>query len=641
MTRWLIWAGVEPRFDGLRTNQRFRELLGRMGIDPAQGYLPPTTETRTFPQATPVGPAPTVHKRRWPIYTAVALIILFAMVVAVKLGRSPSSPAFDRISIVKLTANGNAIAAGLSPDGKYIAYTLDEGGKQGIWIRQTGVSASVRISAPADEQYRGLTFSRDGTLLYYVAYPRNDILHGALYQVPVLGGPSKKLIDNVESPIALSPDGRRAAFIRNNQANGRDDLIIASLDDGREWTLASRHQPESFALASVPAWSPDGSVIITGVGSTDSRGAFVNLVAVQVKNGSQKLFSTERWQFVESMQWLASGSALLMVGQDMESTFQQLWRVPARGRPRRITSDLNEYIGLSATADSSRLTTVQFQVLSNIWIAPNGDINRATQITPGTGRYYDLAWTPEGRILYAADASDTVDIWSRDPDGSPPRQLTSGTHRNYGPAISPDGRRIVFHTNRTGNWNVWRMDADGGNPQPLTNDNKNESSWSQFSKDGNRVLYHRASAGGAWRLWSTPSDGGSAVQITEATCMRPVVSPRDGSVACWYTEDLPKPRWKIGIFSPEGGKPVRTFDFAPSVSVDSRLQWTPDGRNVGFVDSRGGSSNIWVQPVDGAPPRALTNFPTGQFSFAWSRDGQLAYSRGIQTSDVVMITEVH
>jgi Tol biopolymer transport system component len=124
--------------------------------------------------------------------------------------------------------------------------------------------------------------------------------------------------------------------------------------------------------------------------------------------------------------------------------------------------------------------------------------------------------------------------------------------------------------------------------------------------------------------------------------MRPVVSPRDGSVACWYTEDLPKPRWKIGIFPPEGGKPVRTFEFAPNVSVDSRLQWTPDGRSVGFVDSRGGSSNIWVQPVDGGPPRPLTNFPTGQiFSFAWSRDGQLVYSRGIQTSDVVMITEVH
>ena len=57
-------------------------------------------------------------------------------------------------------------------------------------------------------------------------------------------------------------------------------------------------------------------------------------------------------------------------------------------------------------------------------------------------------------------------------------------------------------------------------------------------------------------------------------------------------------------------------------------------------DNRGGSGNIWSQPLDGSPARPLSNFSTGQlFSLAWSRDGRLAYSRGLQTSDVVLIRD--
>ena len=86
---------------------------------------------------------------------------------------------------------------------------------------------------------------------------------------------------------------------------------------------------------------------------------------------------------------------------------------------------------------------------------------------------------------------------------------------------------------------------------------------------------------------------------------------------------------------------MKNFEFAPTVSVDSALRWTSDGRAISYVDNRGGISNIWSQPIDGSPPRPVTDFHGGEiYSFAWSRDGNLAISRGMQTSDLVLISDV-
>jgi len=350
-----------------------------------------------------------------------------------------------------------------------------------------------------------------------------------------------------------------------------------------------------------------------------------------------------RWQFVERMAWLPNGSGVLIIGHDPESTFQQIWEIPAHGgRARKITNDLSDYIGLSITADSRQLTTLQYQVLANIWIAPKGDVNAARQITSGGGRYYDLAWTPAGKILYCFDASDTVDVWEREPDGSGLKQLTSGARRNYAPAVSPDGRYVVFHTNRAGAWNVWRMDADGSDPRPLTVDNASESHWPQVSPDSKWVIFQHPAPAGSAHLWKVPMEGGvDPIEMTGGTCRRPEVSPATGMIACWYSEDPAKPRWRIAVFPPEGVTPVKTFDFPSTASVDTPLRWTPDGSAITYLDNGGSASNLWSQPLDGSPARPLTNFKAADiFSFAWSRDGRLAYSRGIQTRDVVLITDM-
>ena len=643
---WVVWMGVEPRLDGLRLEPRFKKLEQAIGLSvvepedrlPSEPAMKPTATPAARQQLTTAPPRELGKRLR---YVPLVLLAVVAVAISYTMLSRPGAP-FQNIRIVKIRTNGNARSAAISPDGKYIAYTLEEGGHEAIWIRQAAVAATVRVLQPTGAIYRGLTFSRDGAYLYYVAYDANNFEHGVLYQVPILGGQPKRLAADVMSAITLSPDGKQVAFVRSSLADARDDLILSSLEGSGERTLVSRKHPDRFGYASAPAWSPDGKLIAATIEKSDPQGHYMNLITIRVKDAGQTTLSPERWQFVERMVWLADSSGVLMIGQNPDSTFQQIWNIPARGgKTRKITNDLTDYIGLSLTADSRELTTLQFQVLANIWVAKNGDAERAVQIVPGASRYYDLAWTRDGKILYASDASDTVDLWERNANGSGARQLTAGGRRNYAPAASPDGRFIVFHSNRTGNWNLWRMDADAGNLRPLTHDNTDGSNWPQVSFDGQWVVFHhRAQVGAELHLWKVPMQGGEPVEMTHESCLRPAVSPADGTIACWYSEDSVKSQWRIGIFSPEGGRPVKVLGFAPSVSIDSTMHWSPDGRAVTYVDNRGGVSNIWSQPLDGSPARPLTNFKAAQIlSFAWSRDGSLAYSRGITASEVVLITD--
>jgi len=89
-----------------------------------------------------------------------------------------------------------------------------------------------------------------------------------------------------------------------------------------------------------------------------------------------------------------------------------------------------------------------------------------------------------------------------------------------------------------------------------------------------------------------------------------------------------------------GGAPLRYFDPPATAVADSALRWTPPGDGITFMDARNGASNLWIQPVDGSRPRPLTAFTSGQiYSFDWSRDGRLVYSRGISSTDIVLIQD--
>jgi Tol biopolymer transport system component len=221
-------------------------------------------------------------------------------------------------------------------------------------------------------------------------------------------------------------------------------------------------------------------------------------------------------------------------------------------------------------------------------------------------------------------------------DGSHPRQLTSNADLQFfsSPSSCPDGS-ILFASGAYGSSNIWRIDADGGNQKQLTQGGTNGAP--SCSPDGKWAVFN-ASHGGDYALWRVPIQGGTPEQLTNYASSYPAVSP-DGK---WIAfNDYTQPRaTKIGVIPFTGGQPVWTFDYSVSSFAGYPvIHWTQDGRDLTYIRDQQGVTNIWAQPLDGGPPKKLTDFTTGQiFNFVWSKDGhQLALARGSQTSDVVLI----
>lgn len=626
---WALFACTSPAWEPVHHTPRFLRLVEAQ-----------RAATRQTKGASTRGRLGTARRARW--ITAGALVLaacaLFIVYSAASHFSSRTRP-FETTRLAKITTNGTAARAVISPDGRYVAYVANAGGKPALWLRTVESPEFKRIAGPLEGDITNLNFTAGGTQICFVSSRKDEPARGVLYIVPLSGGAPRKLMAEVPGPVSPSVDGARLAFLRANPADRTDDLYIASLDGSGARKIASRHYPDRFAWTSMPAWSADGKKLAVAIEGSDSNGGYVHLMTVSAADGSTRIIRAPRWQYVERIAWLDRPQGLVVIGQEAESSFQHIWHIRyPDGQAKRINNDLSDYVGVSLTADGTALVSVQYQTLANLYVLRRDGPAGGVQITPGMGRYFDLSWMPDGRIVYASDASGSADIWMMNSDGSGQIQLTSNSGRNYAPAVSPDGNWIVFHSNRSGNWNIWRMGTDGVDPRALTFD-QHDSNWPHFTPEGKYVVYHHTGNAG-WNLWKVPLAGGSPVQLTNALSTHPAVSPKDGRIACWYSRDVAKPSWKLAVLPPEGGAPLRTFDLPGTAVPDTALEWTPSGDGITFVDGRNGVSNLWVQPADGGSLRPLTSFTSGQiYSFDWSRDGRLVYSRGVSSSDVVLIRD--
>jgi len=571
-----------------------------------------------------------IRRHRAATITALMLVVSVVGIAAYQfLSHRESSTPFQKIRISQLTTISKVFLASVSPDGKYLAYAVDDGEQQSLWVSQVGTTSNIQVVPSVAGQYRGITFTPDGNYVDYVVWEqsKNTI---TLYQISALGGVPRKLLDDVHTPISFSSDGKRFAFVRANPSAGQYALLIANADGSGEQTVATRKLPDFYFLQGGPAWSPDGGIIACSAG-TFTGGFHMNVVEVRLGDGAEKAVTSHRWFWVGQPRWLKNRSGLVMTAKDRLSGPEQIWELSyPGGEARQLTNDLNDYRSLSLTSDSSVIAAVQSVKISSTWVASSADTARAQQIA--AGQYDSLAWTPEHRIIYASSASGNPDIWVMDDDGSNHKQLTFDSHIDFQPVASVDGRYVAFISDRAGAFNVWRMDVDGSHPEQLTSGGGAESPY--FSPDGKWVLYSDYGHG-KLSLWKVPISGGTPTQITDKGSWSPVVSPDGMLIACYYATDE-MGGVKLAVMPFEGGPPVKMFDI-----ISQPIRWSTGGRSLTYIVDRTGMSNIWMQPLDGAPAKQLTDFKTDRiFWFDWSYDGkQLALIRGAVSSDVVQISD--
>jgi Tol biopolymer transport system component len=448
-------------------------------------------------------------------------------------------------------------------------------------------------------------------------------------------------VTDVDSPVTFSPDGRRIAFVRGYPDRGETALMVANADGSGEQRLAARPLPDVYLsrgrYGGGPAWSPDGLVIACGVGHFDEQ----HVVAVSAADGSEKPLGSGSWKGIGRLSWLPDGSGLVIVAVDQRRA-AQLWQLSyPGGESRRITNDLNSYTGVSLDARARSLVAVLTDPRGQtLWLAaPGEDSNRAKKIISANGTPESVSWTPDNQIVYTTIMDDRTNLWVVDPSGTGKKQLTNFTNNvNVRAQASPDGRYIVFVSDRGGPRNVWRVDSDGGNPVRLTSGELD--TWPTCSPDGRWVVYLSFVAGKS-SLWKVPVEGGDPFRLTSAeNIAAPSVSPDGKLVAYAFRNGRAGSSVKIVVAPFEGGDPIIAFGLPPTANLDVPVRWTPDGQALTYVETLNEASNVWSQPLSGGAPRQLTNFKSEVISgFNWSRDGrQLALWRGRTFSNVVLIS---
>jgi Tol biopolymer transport system component/DNA-binding winged helix-turn-helix (wHTH) protein len=580
------------------------------------------------------------EKRIWLRAISAVALIGFIMVIAGSLfdfsgTKSGNALNFEQMRQTRLTQSGDVYAPTISPDGQYLAFLKIGGAKRGLHLRQIATGQVLELlPLRPDVDFWALKFSPDSNYLYYVENKQNDL--GILYRIPSFGGQPQKIVDFVSGGVTVAPDGTRLAFKRINKKEGVTSIIVVNNDGSDELTIAATDTDSDYWSLD---WSPDGGTLAYAVKHHEPNNTFWYVAEIPADSGVESRIGEPHNSRITTARWLPDKKGLILNAIDAKTKLSQIYYLSyPDGAERRITNDLNDYYGLSMTADGNSIVSQRIEQDRQIWILPDGDTQQAKQLTFKKEQHFEaVSWLTDDTLIFDVDENGTYqnhNIWRLKIGESEPQPLTTGAGNNTLPVVSPDGNTIAFVSNRNGKRQIWRMNADATQPRQVTDLDYSIINL-RFSPDG-QTLYFQCSIGGEGRLMRVSINGGEAVSISDTDIIRWAISP-DGKKLAYSSLDRDAQKFVTRIRPLDEDRTEKVFDIDP----ENYLQWSKDGQALDFTLAADDSKNVWRQSLsEETEPRQITNFDKEKiFRFAASPDGKtLACIRYTVTFDAVMLS---
>jgi eukaryotic-like serine/threonine-protein kinase len=608
--------------------------------------LAPAPGGVALPTASSAGSGAVVQRRRSikTLIVATAVLIMTAGFTIYRLS-SRRTPTFDahNLSVRKLTDHGQVVpgTAAVSRDGRWIAYVKRER-ERSLRVKQIATGSEITVVPPRDNFFRMTeAFTPDGNYLYYA---HSDAVNGNvanIYSVPSLGGLSRKIVVDVNSAAAFSPDGKRIVYRRIVLEKGEDQLLVANADGTGEGIILTRKSNWIEGLTTDPSWSVSGDLIAVGGNATAEN--VMGCILVLSPNG--KILKEFRLPtIIISVTWLPDISGILFVGQEKSTGLRpQIWFQPyPSGEAFKFVTDLNYYESLSLTTDGKSLVTAQGNPTSTIYVgdSPAHLSDKIDwKLTPTSteqiaGRF--LSWTAAGKLIQidgawhayisAADGSERVPLVENETLG--------GGIASCGPGDVV----VVSRINEKNEQNLWSLNATNGELTQITAGRGDI--FPSCTPDG-KFLVYTSQFGGVWRVLKSAAEAGSPIELARGAIPSVALSP-DGTLVAYIRQEGQGAniRVKFVVQRFEDGAPVREFE-APT-DIDA-IGWTPDNRAITYLRIVGSAEDLYMQPLAAGAAVRLMHFdnePTRVIAYAWSRDGKrIAITRSrFNDTDVVMFT---
>lgn len=257
------------------------------------------------------------------------------------------------------------------------------------------------------------------------------------------------------------------------------------------------------------------------------------------------------------------------------------------------------------------------------------------------------SWSPDGKkIAFYSNRSGDYEIYVVNADGTGLVQLTKAPGTDDMPAFSPDGKQIAFISDRTGDNEIYVMNADGSNPRQLTRD-PGDDIHPRWSPDGQRILFN-SSRGSKnhedpeiYEIYAMKPDGTGLQQITRAGGVNTYASWSPDGKKIVFRKIIEGNNSEIFVMKSDGSGQV---NLTKSPAFDGWPSWSPDGRRITYASDMaipGRQNKIFVMNADGTGQQKLMDQEGSFVNPNWSPDGsRLVFARSYGGARNIYVVEV-